>query len=51
MSVQETNKFTGGEKKTKMKKMLKGISMDIELPKKRNGCASENCKGNIWKGT
>lgn len=33
-----------GKKKQKWKMMLKGISMDIEFPEKKN--AIENCKGN-----
>lgn len=31
--------------------MLKGVTMDIELPEKRNDCAIGNCKGNNWKYT
>lgn len=50
MSVQETNKLTVKEK-SKMEEVLKGVSMDLELPKKRNDCATENCKGYIWKCT
>lgn len=29
--------------------VLKGVSMDIELPEKRNDCAIGNHKGNNWK--
>lgn len=29
--------------------VLKGVSMDIELPEKRNDCAIGSHKGNNWK--